>query len=105
MSGSSRSAELRGAELDGLRRLAAEIAVPDPSRPGADIGDVRPRLALAPVGKRLEVEPLQTLELGSSRLVRDAFVLDRPLVAGRDAADHQRDARIAAKVVGLPARA
>ena len=68
-----------------------EIAEPQPARPSPHVGDALPALSVTSVWKTNEVLLLQLIELPPDRLVYEAFVLHRALVAGGKPANDERD--------------
>src|SRR5437016_11920463 len=58
-----RCGELGFVELDHFRRILVEVDVANPRRPDADVRDPRPSLALAAVGKHVEVDLFEAAQL------------------------------------------
>lgn len=80
----------------------SKIAVANPRGTNANVGEVRPRLAIDPVGVRVEIDLLEAIELGSSRLVGEPFELNSLVVVPTD---HERDPRISPEILHFSRRA
>src|SRR6185295_15978517 len=86
-------------ELLDVRRRLVEVTVPDPGRPGAQVNQARPVLAVASVGKPAEVKRFQSLQIVAGGFVRDPFVLNGALVARREPAEDERDSLVSPQVL------
>ena len=75
-----------------------EIAEAKPPRPDTKIGQAWPMLPVASIGKPDEIEFLQSLEVRSTGLVGDAFVLHGALITVHHPANDQRTPSIPTQI-------
>src|SRR5882672_7258717 len=89
-------------EFHNLWWILVEIAEPQPRRSNAYVGQAGPQLPVTPIRKSDEVTLPEAVKLDPCRLVRDALVLHRPLLASRQPADHNRDSRVLPQIGRFP---
>src|SRR5258705_1833011 len=95
-------AELLAGKLDDGGWSTIEVAAADPGGTHADVYQPGPRFPGRPVGPGGEVRGLDSLEISARRLIGDAFVLDRSLIAVQPTTEHEGDVGSAADVSNLP---